>query len=122
LAKTKKPGKQRKSLFKAPYHMRNKIMSVKLIPDLAVEYGCKRLPVRKGDNVVVISGEFKDTEGKVLKINRKDYTLTVKELVVEKADGSEFNVPIHYSNVMIVKLEKDKWRDKIIERRALKED
>ncbi|MHA1410315.1 MAG: 50S ribosomal protein L24, partial [Candidatus Odinarchaeia archaeon] len=64
----------------------------------------------------------KDTEGKVLKINRKNYTLTVKELIIDKADGSEYNVPIHYSNVMLVKLEKDKWRKKIIERKAFKEE
>ncbi|MHA1410222.1 MAG: 50S ribosomal protein L24, partial [Candidatus Odinarchaeia archaeon] len=74
MIKTKKPNKQRKFLYTAPNHRRNKIMSVKLVPALAEEYGVKRLPVRKGDTVVVISGEFKDTEGKVLKINRKNYT------------------------------------------------
>ncbi|MHA1754778.1 MAG: 50S ribosomal protein L24 [Candidatus Odinarchaeia archaeon] len=120
--KTKKPSKQRKAWYNQPLHRRAKTMSIKLIPDLAEELGVKRLPVRKRDTVVVISGGFKDTEGEVTEVDRKNYTLRIKEIAIEKADGAEYNVPIHYSNVMLVKLAKDKWREKIIERKMVKEE
>lgn len=118
---SKKPGKQRKAMHNLSAHRRGKLMVAGLISELAEETGVKRLPIRKGDSIVVISGEFKDTEGKVTKIDRKNYTVSVKELAIEKSDGAEYNVPLHYSKVMITKLEKDKRRSKILERRALKE-
>ncbi|MEM2108943.1 MAG: 50S ribosomal protein L24 [Candidatus Odinarchaeota archaeon] len=117
---SKKPCKQRKILFTLPVHRRGKIMEAGLSSELAEDLGVKKLPIRKGDNVIVISGEFKGSEGTVTKIDRKNYTIRVKELTVEKPDGAEYNVPLHYSNVIITKLEKDKWRSKIIERRAVK--
>ncbi|MHA1348321.1 MAG: 50S ribosomal protein L24 [Candidatus Odinarchaeia archaeon] len=117
--KSKNPRKQRKWLYNAPLHRRGKIMCVPLSKDLAEEIGVKSLPVRKGDTVLVTSGEFKGTEGKIVSIDRKNYRLVIKEIVVEKADGTEYNMPISYSNVVITKLEKDKWRDKIIERKSV---
>lgn len=115
---SKKPSKQRKILFTLPHHRRVKLMEAMLSKDLAEDLGVKKLPIRKGDNVIVISGEFKGSEGAITKVDRKNYTIQVKELSIEKADGAEYNVPIHYSNVVITKIEKDKWRSKIIERRA----
>ncbi len=117
---SRKPSKQRKILFALPHHRRVKLMECRLSDELAEELGVRRLPIRKGDSVMVISGEFKGSEGTVTRVDRKNYTIRVKELSIEKADGAEYNVPIHYSNVIITKIEKDKWRSKIIERRAAK--
>ncbi|WEU39848.1 MAG: 50S ribosomal protein L24 [Candidatus Odinarchaeum yellowstonii] len=117
---SKKPSKQRKILFTLPLHRRGKVMEAMLSKELAEELGVRKLPIRKGDTIMVISGEFKGSEGTVTKVDRKNYTIRVKELSIEKADGAEYNVPIHYSNVIITKIEKDKWRSKIIERRAVK--
>jgi ribosomal protein uL24 len=38
---------------------------------------------------------------------------------VTKADGKEANVPIHPSNVMLVKLELDDDRKKLLEKKAV---
>ena len=92
-------------------------MAARLSPDLASEYEMRNLPVREGDTVLVVTGSFKDTEGKVIEVDRKRFRVLIKEVAIEKADGSEYNFPIAISRVMITKLEKDKWRDKIIARK-----
>ena len=115
--KTKSPRKQRKAIYTMPLHMRSKKMAARLSPDLASEYEMRNLPVREGDTVLVVTGSFKDTEGKVIEVDRKRFRVLIKEVAIEKADGSEYNFPIAISRVMITKLEKDKWRDKIIARK-----
>ncbi len=116
--KTKSPRKQRKAIYTMPLHMRNRKMTARLSPDLASEYEMRNLPVREGDTVLVATGSFKDTEGKVIEVDRKNFRVYIKEVAIEKADGSEYNFPIAVSRVMITKLEKDKWRDKAIARKT----
>lgn len=101
-----------------PPHLRKKKMGARLSPDLASEHEIRNLPVREGDTVMVITGSFKDTEGKVIRVDRKNFRVYIKEVAIEKAEGSEYNFPIAISRVMITKLEKDKWRDKIIARKT----
>ena len=72
--KTTKPGKQRKALYTIKIHHRSKLLTTKLADFLQEEYGIKRLPLRVGDSVRIIKGEFKDFEGEVLEINRKTQT------------------------------------------------
>lgn len=118
--RSKQPRKQRKFLYNAPLHLRNKLMTAPLSPDLKIKYGVKRLPVRKGDTVVVTRGDYKDLEGKVAKVDLKKYRIYVEGVTREKTDKSTVYYPIHPSNVMITKLDlSDKWRKKIIERKAV---
>lgn len=116
--KTKSPRKQRKALYTMPPHLRKRKMVARLSPDLASDYEMRNLPVREGDTVLVVTGSFKDTEGKIIRVDRKNFRVYIKEVAIEKADGSEYNFPIAVSRVMITKLEKDKWRDKIIARKT----
>lgn len=118
--KTKSKRKQRKRFFNQPNHMRSKLFSTKLNEDLENEYGIKRLTIRNGDTVQVVRGEFKDMEGKVSKIDRQKGQLFIEGASIEKSSGTTFDIPIHPSNVVLTKIEtkKDKWRKKIIERKA----
>jgi len=117
--KSKQPRKQRKFLYNAPLHIRNKLMTAPLSPDLRIKYGVKKLPVRKGDTVVVTRGDYKDLEGKVVKVDLKKYRIHIEGVTREKTDGSTVYYPVHPSNVMITKLDlSDKWRKKIIERKT----
>jgi len=85
---------------------------------LRKELGIKRLPVRKGDVVRIMRGDWKGHEGKVVEVDLKRVAIYVEGVTVKKADGTERYYPIHPSKVMIVKLgEIDKVRRKIIERR-----
>ena len=116
---TSKPSKQRKRLFTAPLHIRYKILSAPLAPELREKYGFRSLPVRVGDKVQVMRGDFKGFEGKVLSVDRKKFRIAIEGITREKVDGTTINVPIHPSKVMITELNlNDKWRRKIIERKS----
>lgn len=114
---TKSPRKQRKRFYNLPNHKRNKLFNVKLIPDLVAEYGVRRLPIQKGDFAIITTGEYADVEGKVKEINRKKLQVFIEGASIDKKDGSSYDIPIYPSHMVITKLNKDKNRDKIIERR-----
>jgi large subunit ribosomal protein L24 len=113
-----KPTKQRKMLFQAPAHIRHKIFAAHLSPELRASQGVKTLPVRSGDSVRIMRGDHKGFEGKVTRVNKKDYRVYVEGLTREKVDGTTIFVPIHPSKVLITRLNlDDKWRKKILERK-----
>ena len=113
-----KPSKQRKMIYQAPSHIRNKLFSAPLSPSLRKSHGVRSLPVRSGDTVRIMRGDSKGFEGKVTRVDRRKYRIYVEGLTREKVDGTTIFVPIHPSKVMITKLNlDDKWRKKILERR-----
>ena len=116
-----KPSKQRKFLYNAPLHLRGKIMSAPLSKDLREKYGMRSLPIRKGDTVRVVRGDFKGAEGEVILVDREKYRIAIKGLTRRKVDGTEIPIKIHPSKVIIVKLNlKDEKRKEILERRGAK--
>ncbi|MCE4628026.1 MAG: 50S ribosomal protein L24 [Desulfurococcales archaeon] len=119
LTESKQPRKQRRALFNAPLHKRQKLVSAPLSPELRKKYGVRRLPVRKGDKVRIMRGDFKGHENNVVRVDLKRMVIYVDGVTIKKADGTPVFRPIHPSNVMIVELNlDDEWRKKIIERRA----
>jgi len=115
--KSKKPRKQRKFLYKAPLHLRRKMISAHLSKELREKYKRRSLPLRKGDEVKVMRGEFKGTIGKVVEIDTKKYKVYVDTVKKKRSVGTEYLVPISPSNLMIVKLNlDDKYRLKMLER------
>ncbi|WP_440060052.1 50S ribosomal protein L24 [Thermogladius sp. 4427co] len=118
LTRSKKPSKQRKALFNLPLHLRHKLLTAKLSDELVEKYGVKRLPVRKGDTVKIMRGDWKGHEGKVVDVDLKRVRIFVEGVQLKKSDGTLVYYPIHPSKVMITKLDlSDKYRLKIIERR-----
>ncbi|HDD69083.1 MAG TPA: 50S ribosomal protein L24 [Candidatus Korarchaeota archaeon] len=114
-----KPSKQRKYLYRAPKHHRGKIMSAHLSPELREKYNTRSFPIRVGDKVIVLRGDYKMHEGKVIKVDRKKYRIHVEGLRRRKVDGTEVPIPIHPSKVMIVELDlKDEERKAALERRG----
>jgi large subunit ribosomal protein L24 len=119
--KSHKPSKQRKYLYNAPLHHRGKIMSAPLSDELRAKYGIRSLPIRKGDRVKVVRGDYKGTEGEVISVDRKRYRIAIKGIVRRRADGTEVPVPIHPSKVVITKLYlKDEARKRLLERKGVK--
>ena len=105
------PRKQRKALYTAPLHIRRKIMSANLSKDLRADIGKRSLPIRVGDKVQVVRGDFKGHEGKVESIDAKRYKVTVEGVTLSKPDGNAVLLPIHPSNVMIIEADlKDERR------------
>ena len=113
-----KPGKQRKMLYNAPLHLRQKIMAAHLSPELIASKGIKSLPIRKGDTIQVIRGDNKGFEGKISRVDLKRYRIFIEGLTREKVDGTNIFVSVHPSKVIIKKLNlDDKWRKAIVERK-----
>jgi large subunit ribosomal protein L24 len=114
---SKKPRKQRKALYQAPLHKRQKLVAASLSKDLRKQFKRRSLPVRKGDEVKVMRGEFKGKTGKVVKVDLKHLKVYIDGITRKKSTGEEVRVPIHPSNLMIIKADlSDKMRQKIIER------
>jgi len=102
-----KPRKQRKRLYNAPLHKLAKLMSAHLSPELKEKYKRRSFPVRTGDKVKILRGDFKGVEGKVIGVDRERQMIYVENVTLKKADGSTVNRPIHVSNVMITELNLD---------------
>jgi large subunit ribosomal protein L24 len=93
-------------------------MAAPLSPELRKQYGIRSLPVRVGDEVVILRGDFKGHRGKVVKVDLRRMRIYVEGATVTNARGEPRYYPIHPSNVMIVSLNlEDKRRREIIERK-----
>ncbi len=106
-----KPSKQRKLFYQAPAHKVHRFMSAPLSEGLSTSQGRRAYPVRKGDTVKIVRGDFAGIEGKVTEVDTGSRRLFVEGVQREKVAGTSTNVSVHSSKVMITKLNlEDKWR------------
>jgi large subunit ribosomal protein L24 len=111
------PRKQRKLLYNAPMHRLPKLMSAHLSPELREKYKRRSFPVRVGDRVKILRGEFKGVEGKITGVHKERQRIYIENVMVKKADGSNVPRPIHVSNVMITEFNlDDEYRKKALVR------
>lgn len=115
---TKQPRKQRLALYSAPLHSRHKLLSAPLSRELREKYKTRSLPIRKGDRVRVLSGDFKKLEGDVVEVDTKRGVIQVEGASVTKADGTQVSEIIQPSNALLLRLAEDKERARILERRS----
>eukprot|EP00518_Triparma_eleuthera_P004893 CAMPEP_0182453678 /NCGR_PEP_ID=MMETSP1319-20130603/644_1 /TAXON_ID=172717 /ORGANISM="Bolidomonas pacifica, Strain RCC208" /LENGTH=115 /DNA_ID=CAMNT_0024651631 /DNA_START=106 /DNA_END=453 /DNA_ORIENTATION=- len=97
-------------------------MSAALSKDLANKYNVRSMPIRKGDEVAVVRGGFKNRDGKVITCYRRKYVVHVERITREKANGQTVQVGLHPSNLVITKLHLDKDRKAILERKNRSSD
>jgi len=115
--KSIKPGKQRKWRFDAPSHKRRKFMGSCLDGELRDKYGRRTLPIRKGDTVKILRGEFKGNGGEVTKVDVGKSRVYIDGVNIKKTDGTDVARPIDPSNIMITDLSlDDKKRIQLLER------
>jgi large subunit ribosomal protein L24 len=106
-----KPSKQRAALYSSHANRRHRNLSASLSTELKTSHGRNSYPVRKGDTVKILRGDFAGIEGKITKIDTKRQRLFVEGVAREKVAGTSTNVSVHSSKVMITKLNlDDKWR------------
>eukprot|EP00013_Stygamoeba_regulata_P022259 CAMPEP_0177646760 /NCGR_PEP_ID=MMETSP0447-20121125/9939_1 /TAXON_ID=0 /ORGANISM="Stygamoeba regulata, Strain BSH-02190019" /LENGTH=145 /DNA_ID=CAMNT_0019149301 /DNA_START=134 /DNA_END=571 /DNA_ORIENTATION=- len=110
--------KNRKRHFTAPSSARRMIMSAHLSKELREKHNIRSLPIRKGDEVQVITGSYKEREGKVTSVYRKKFVVHIERLQFEKKDGSSVPIGVHPSNVQITKLSLSKDRQALIDRKV----
>lgn len=98
------PRKQRKAMYDAPMHKRRKQIASHLSEELLLKYNVRHTPVTSGDEVKVLRGGHRGHTGKVLAVHTKDRKVIVEGLTVKKADGTDVEMPIDASNLLIVRL------------------
>jgi large subunit ribosomal protein L24 len=112
---SRQPRKQRKFRANAPLHLRHKFLSATLSKELRKKYGKRSVPVRKGDEVLVMRGKFAKKTAKVDSVNLTKSRLNLEGLQATKRDGTKVAFPINASNVMIKVLNlEDKKRIKAL--------
>ena len=116
------PRKQRKFIHNAPLHKKHRFLSSHLSSDLRKKYGKRNLPLRKGDEVLVMRGSFKKKKAKISSVNLKNTKVYLEGLTRSKKDGTKVNVPFHPSVLLIQSLNlDDKERQSILARKNPKE-
>lgn len=115
----RKPRTVRRRWFKASLHRRRKFLSAPLSQELRAQYGTRSMPVRKGDIVVVLKGDWKMKEGKVTRVDIKGMRIYIEGLTRERMDGSTAPIPVRPWNVVITRLDlSDPKRRRVLERRG----
>mmetsp|Transcript_20145 Transcript_20145/g.47544 ORF Transcript_20145/g.47544 Transcript_20145/m.47544 type:complete len:137 (-) Transcript_20145:85-495(-) len=110
--------KSRKAHFQADSTTRAKIMSCSLSKELRKKYNVRSVPIRKGDEVQIVRGDFKNRDGKVTTVYRSKYVIHVERVTREKQNGATVFVPIHPSKAIITKLHLDKDRVALLNRKS----
>lgn len=120
---SKQKRKKRKYIANAPLHIRHKLISANLSKDLRKKYNRRSIPIRKGDSVKIMRGEFKGKSGKIEKVDLKKMKVLIEGINIQKKDGSKVGVWFDPSNLQIIELNlEDKERKKVLERKNKKEE
>ena len=111
--RSKQPRKQRKYRYNAPLHIKQKFVSAHLSKDLREKYKRRSITLRKGDNVKVMRGQFRNKTGKIDEVNVKKTLVYVSGIEIAKKDGTKARYPLNPSNLIITEVDiNDKMRNK----------
>lgn len=117
MIQSSKPRKQRKALYNAPMHKKQKLLGAHLSKELRAQLGKRSLPIRKGDEVKIMRGSSAGKTGKVAEIDLKKTKVFIEGMSRKTAKGNEAKKPFHPSNLMITKADfGDKMRQRILEK------
>src|SRR3989344_5040255 len=109
---------QNKYRHNAPLHIKHKFLSVHFSKELRTKYKKRSFPVRKGDLVKVMSGQFKGKTGKINAVLLKRTRVYIDNIQRNKQDGSNPFIPLHPSNLQLLDIDlTDKNRIKALERK-----
>src|SRR3989338_3744676 len=115
------PRKQRKYRHNAPLHIRQKLVSAHLSKELRKKYSRRSINIRKGDNVKVMRGQFRNKQGKVEEVDLKKILVYISGIEASKKDGTKARKPVHPSNLLVTGRNiDDKMRSKVLERKNVK--
>lgn len=101
---SKQPRKQRKFLANAPLHIKHRLMASALSKTLRAEHKTRSLPIRKGDEVLIMRGSFKKKKAKVIIVEPKRTRVALEHIQRTKKDGTKISVFFHPSSLQIQSL------------------
>jgi large subunit ribosomal protein L24 len=111
--------KQHKYRINAPLHIKHKFLSANLSKSLREKYGKRNLPLRTGDEVLVMRGFFKKKKAKVSSVDIKNTSIILEGIQRQKKDGTKVNVPFRPNILQIQTLNiDDKKRVDLLSRKA----
>ncbi len=114
------PRKQRKYLYEAPLHIKQKQFHTHLSPELRKKYGHRNVQIKKGDKVKVLRGNFAKKEGRVEQVFLKLGKVFVNGVEIIRKNGTKVYFPLHPSNLLIIELElNDKKRKAHLENKRI---
>jgi len=120
MTKSSKPRVSRRTFLQMDMHTRSKTITGHLNKKLRKEMEQRAISLRKGDVVEIVRGSFKGKEGKITKIERGIGKIFIEKVIRKKSDGTEYEVAIDPSNIIVVGIEKgDKKRFKKSKKRDL---
>ena len=109
------PRRQRLAQYEASTVERHRRMAIPLSRDLRRRYGRRRIPVRKGDTVRILSGSFVGREERVAKIDLRSYSVTLDNVTGKTADAKMKPLPVRTSHLLLTKLNlSDPWRRRVL--------
>ncbi len=115
---SKQVRKKRKYVANAPKHLKRKMMAGNLSKELKQKYGKRSFPVKKGDEVKIMRGNFAKKTGKISDVDVRKMKVSIEGIQRKKNDGTKINVYFNPSNLQIQKLNlEDKKRVKVLERK-----
>ena len=79
-------------------------MSAHCSKDILEKHGVRSMPIRKGDEVKIMRGTYKNKTGKVTQVYRKKWIIFIEKITKEKQNGKTVGVPIKPSNCVITSL------------------
>lgn len=113
------PRSQRKYRANAPKHVLRKFLSTHLSSPLREKYQRRSFPVRVGDTVKVMRGQFRGTTGKVSRISLREGAIFVDGASFTKKDGTKIARGVNASNVILMEMDLgDKRRTAALKRAA----
>jgi len=104
---SKQVRKQRKYRHNAPLHRKDNFLSANLSKELRMKYGKRNVPIRKGDEVLIMRGKFRKKKGKILIVDKKRTRVTVEGIDRSKVDGTKVSVYFDPSALQIEALNLD---------------
>ncbi len=114
-----KPSKQRVAVYRADLNTRRSMVAAHLSKELREQYKRRSMPIRKGDEVKIIRGDNFGKTGEVTKVDALKYMIFVNGVNVKRTIGTEKQMPIEPSNVVITSLAlNDNKRQRILLRKV----
>lgn len=94
-------------------------MSAVLSKDLRKKHLVKSLPIRKDDEVQIMTGSdtWRGTKGKVTQVYRLRNCIYIEKVSKNKPNGQSIRIPVHPSNVRIINIKMTKDRQNLIDRK-----
>lgn len=111
-----KRSKSLKLYFNTSNNTISKRLSARVSTDLIEKYSRKTIRIRIGDTVKILTGQYKNIEGKITHVYTNENKISIEGVTREKLTGGTTPIKIHSSNVLITGLElKDKSRQEMLE-------